>query len=387
VERLTVRLSLLGLLLLADAAGAEPERHSTHGAPFLRAGVHARYFGMGGIGAAAANDLGAGYWNPAGLTALRGFSVTGMLTADLDQARRHAYAAAAYGNPDYVLAVSWITAGTEDIPGTDASGAHLGDFDFTENALLVSIARRGNAVSVGATGKLVTQDLGTDAPGGGDADAMGAGLDLGAQFFLTEFLRLGISAQDLFLHVGNASTDDLDKIPANLRFGVSLEPAVGLLLGFDLEKTRDEEPYRLHAGGEYQVPLANDVWGTVRAGVDDGRFAGGFGAQVGFAELDYAYVVEREAFLDENHRVSITLDFGHEREVVREGLPSDRDRDGFPDDQDACPDQPEDFDGFDDYDGCADADNDDDGIPDAQDGCPNEHEDFDGVDDDDGCPE
>jgi hypothetical protein len=342
---------------------------------------------MGGIGAAAADDLGAGYWNPAGLTPLRGISVTGMITADLDPERSHAYAAAAYGTPDYVLAISWISARSGSIPHTDAAGAYLGDFDFTENALLLSVARRGNAVSVGATGKIVTQDLGTDAPQGGDADAVGAGLDLGAQFFLTQFLRLGISAQDLFLHVGNATRDDVDKIPANLRFGASLEPAVGLLLGFDLEKTRDEEPYRLHAGGEYRVPLGTDVWGTVRAGVDDGRFAGGFGAQVGFAKLDYAYVVEREAFLDENHRVSLTLDFGRQRDVVRSGLPGDRDRDGFSDDQDACPDQQEDFDGFDDYDGCPDEDNDDDGILDAQDRCPDEHEDFDGQEDEDGCPD
>jgi hypothetical protein len=88
--------------------------------------------------------------------------------------------------------------------------------------------------------------------------------------------------------------------------------------------------------------------------------------------VDYAYVVEPEAFLDENHRVSLTLDFGHQREVVRAGLPGDRDRDGFPDDQDDCPDAPEDFDGFDDWDGCPEEDNDGDGIPDVDDACPDD---------------
>ncbi len=43
----------------------------------------------------------------------------------------------------------------------------------------------------------------------------------------------------------------------------------------------------------------------------------------------------------------------------------DRDGDGIPDDVDKCPDEPEDFDGFEDEDGCPDPDNDKDGIPDV----------------------
>ena len=65
----------------------------------------------------------------------------------------------------------------------------------------------------------------------------------------------------------------------------------------------------------------------------------------------------------------------------------DRDADGVPDEDDQCPDVPEDRDGFKDEDGCPDPDNDGDGIPDAKDKCPNEAEDFDGFQDDDGCPE
>lgn len=52
-----------------------------------------------------------------------------------------------------------------------------------------------------------------------------------------------------------------------------------------------------------------------------------------------------------------------------------------------CPAGPEDFDGFQDDDGCADRDNDADGIEDAQDSCPNQPEDVDGFEDHDGCPD
>ncbi|HEY8091211.1 MAG TPA: thrombospondin type 3 repeat-containing protein, partial [Polyangiaceae bacterium] len=65
----------------------------------------------------------------------------------------------------------------------------------------------------------------------------------------------------------------------------------------------------------------------------------------------------------------------------------DRDGDGIKDDVDQCPDDPEDFDGFKDADGCPDPDNDNDGILDVDDRCINVPEDRDGDHDEDGCPE
>ncbi len=54
---------------------------------------------------------------------------------------------------------------------------------------------------------------------------------------------------------------------------------------------------------------------------------------------------------------------------------------------DQCPGEPEDIDGFEDDDGCPDPDNDGDGIPDSLDKCPEEAEDYDGIEDEDGCPD
>jgi large repetitive protein len=71
-----------------------------------------------------------------------------------------------------------------------------------------------------------------------------------------------------------------------------------------------------------------------------------------------------------------------------DGCPEkDNDADGIPDTMDKCPNEPEDRDGFQDADGCPDPDNDGDGFPDAQDKCPNEAEVINGVEDDDGCPD
>jgi hypothetical protein len=65
----------------------------------------------------------------------------------------------------------------------------------------------------------------------------------------------------------------------------------------------------------------------------------------------------------------------------------DEDLDTVSDRTDACPSQPEDFDGFEDTDGCPELDNDHDQIADAADACPNVAEDRDNVQDQDGCPE
>jgi outer membrane protein OmpA-like peptidoglycan-associated protein len=65
----------------------------------------------------------------------------------------------------------------------------------------------------------------------------------------------------------------------------------------------------------------------------------------------------------------------------------DSDGDGLVDEADRCPVQPEDFDDFEDEDGCPELDNDQDGVVDGQDRCPLEAETPNGIDDDDGCPD
>jgi outer membrane protein OmpA-like peptidoglycan-associated protein len=72
-----------------------------------------------------------------------------------------------------------------------------------------------------------------------------------------------------------------------------------------------------------------------------------------------------------------------------DGCPDDRDTDGdgVPDSRDACTLVAEDKDGYLDDDGCPDVDDDADGVPDPQDKCPKEPEDPDGFEDEDGCPE
>lgn len=86
--------------------------------------------------------------------------------------------------------------------------------------------------------------------------------------------------------------------------------------------------------------------------------------------------------------VEVTLFDARARVDAPEEAPvGDRDGDGYTDDVDGCTEEPEDFDGFEDDDGCPEADNDGDGILDLQDSCPLQAEDMDGWEDEDGCPD
>lgn len=71
-----------------------------------------------------------------------------------------------------------------------------------------------------------------------------------------------------------------------------------------------------------------------------------------------------------------------------DGCPeADNDKDGIADDDDRCALCPEDLEGFEDADGCPDLDNDHDLISDKEDQCPDEAEVVNGIDDNDGCPD
>jgi OmpA-OmpF porin, OOP family len=95
-------------------------------------------------------------------------------------------------------------------------------------------------------------------------------------------------------------------------------------------------------------------------------------------ELDIADINAKEAVRKSPSEKCLPQAIGERR---------DTDGDGLYDDEDACPNEPEDKDGFQDQDGCPDPDNDGDGIPDIRDKCPNDAEDKDGFQDEDGCPD
>lgn len=138
--------------------------------------------------------------------------------------------------------------------------------------------------------------------------------------------------------------------------------------------------YLLGGGSDSKQRLSAEAIGGFKIFVQKNSYlylAGGIGYTAGFQSADQRGVLG----------------------FVFEPLNEDRDHDGIPDEEDVCPDEPEDKDGDEDADGCPEqdpidepvkvrtGDSDGDGILDVQDLCPNEPEDPDGFEDKDGCPE
>lgn len=132
------------------------------------------------------------------------------------------------------------------------------------------------------------------------------------------------------------------------------------------------------------------------------RLAGGTGAVPGIGAPDYRLIAgltwtpdldpgardsDRDGIADSDDScrgVPEDLDGFEDADGCPE---ADNDGDGVLDPVDLCSEEAEDPDGFLDEDGCPDPDNDQDGVPDAADRCPDEAETFNDHDDDDGCPD
>jgi OmpA-OmpF porin, OOP family len=186
----------------------------------------------------------------------------------------------------------------------------------------------------------------------------------------------------------------MNAIPADIYW---LDPRVQIR--FELMPGRRVQPFLFVGGG---APIAlSSARKTLNSGVIGEGYIGG-GARIntdkGFAfRADARFVIipgENPPVLGYEGEVSIGIDFhiGEKRpkpadEIPVNTTPPDRDGDGIPDDKDKCPDRPEDFDGFEDADGCPDIDNDGDHVLDIADKCPMQPETMNGYEDDDGCPD
>ncbi len=130
---------------------------------------------------------------------------------------------------------------------------------------------------------------------------------------------------------------------------------------------------------EFDVALGTRILFISRMGLDvNARYLMSVGPGEVFTNSDGS-----EAYRDRFDNLEFTIGlFG-----VVGGPPDDRDEDGIIDRQDACRDDPEDRDDWQDEDGCPEWDNDEDGITDPEDDCRDVAEDLDGFDDADGCPD
>lgn len=280
----------------------------THSGAFLRMGVGARALAMGGSYVAIANDATAGYWNPAGLALVEDISIELMYSHDLSFDRSLNYGGIAKTFDFGSLGFSYLGGGMTDLDEYDANNNRLGSFDVTEHAFILSYATKPLSFVrdcapcyLGISFKGIMQDMG-DA----DGSQFGLGADAGAMFSPVEMLTFGLAVQD----IGTKILDPDDSIPYHIRLGVAaraMDNALTVTAG--AAKTRHIGDPTLQLGAEYWTEFSADRYAGLRLGLDEGAFAAGLGLKISGIGLNYAYVVEEEDWLGENHRFSLGLEF------------------------------------------------------------------------------
>ena len=239
------RLLLPTLLALGLGAGrASAAATGLAGAQFLTIEQGARGLGMGGAFSAVADDAGAVWWNPAGLARVEIRELTFSHTAHIENvATEHLGFVKPVASLRGALGASLTYLSIPGIEGYDAAGTSTGKLTAGGYVGGLSYATMlAPGLTVGATGKYVSQKLGS-------TSGAGFAADLGAQFRGGNY-GLGLVIQNLgpSFKIGGSS----DPLPRTIRGGLFYVPLKHVTFSFDEEKPYDDAA-RAHLGAEWAV--------------------------------------------------------------------------------------------------------------------------------------
>lgn len=207
------RTILIGILFICSSSLLRGQAKYSN--EFLKIGVGARALGMSNAFVATADDVTAGYWNPAGLAHME---------SDFQVSLMHSEYFAGIANYDYgafatkidsvsTIGFSLIRFGVDDIPNTtqliDANGNldfnRVTSFSVADYAGLISYARKSRieGLSFGGNVKIIRRIIGDF------SQAWGFGFDVGAQYRTGKWV-LAATGRDV-TSTFNAWTADLDE--------------------------------------------------------------------------------------------------------------------------------------------------------------------------------
>jgi hypothetical protein len=323
---------IVAAVLPWSIAGAETGV-AKYAGEFIALGVGGRALAMGGAFVAMANDVTAGYWNPAGLSRITYPQFILMHDEQFGSLVNHDYGAVAIPfGPQTSLGLSVIRVGVDDIPdtrnaGVDQNGNLTYDpsqfsridpnrvtyFNAADWAVYFSYARKySEDLSFGANVKLIRREL-------GDHSANGIGFDLGVRYAPFEDLVLGANIQDITTTLLAWDTGRNELIAPTMKvgsayfidlFGGRFAPAVDIDFRFENRRSASTAhiggiSLDLHGGMEYQF---KDLI-ALRVGYSDVKQIT-MGAGVHFPKLniDYSFAkFDGVNQLDNTHRISVTF--------------------------------------------------------------------------------
>ncbi|MCX7798145.1 MAG: PorV/PorQ family protein [Melioribacter sp.] len=301
---------------------------------FLTIGVGGRALGMGGAQVSIANDVTAGYWNPASLSYLNYPQLILMHEEHFGSLVNYNYAA--FATPyekDITFGFSIIRVSIDNIPDTrnaiyDANSDGIFDihddkpdyskisfFNNSDWAFYFSFSKRiTETFSWGANIKIIRRDL-------AEFSATGVGFDFAVFYKPTERIFLGANFQDVTTTLVAWNTGRNEFITPTLKLGAayslnvlggSVLPTADIDIRFENRKFASNfniGPVSLdfHTGLEYNY---KDLF-FIRAGYNDiKQFTLGAGVKLPKLTIDYSFAriaqseIER---LPDTHRISLIL--------------------------------------------------------------------------------
>jgi tetratricopeptide (TPR) repeat protein len=303
---------LLSLFLLAVTARADffSDRDSaTRGPDLLKWDPSARSAGLGGAYAGVADDLGALYWNPAGLQQL------GRSELQLSHSQLFADQSLSVANvgcpvwrsghrETWGLGITYLAMDPFDVVSANAA---VDQAQVSEAVASLSYARPWGPAQVGLTGKYIRQNLDVVS---GQTYAFDLGL-LGQSD--NERWAWGLTAANM----GPAMTVGTQEIglPLVFRLGGSGQVHKGRRGLWTISAQADvpiDNTVQGHAGVEYQTVLSRDWRAAIRGGLqtDDSQGPFALGASLERGPLVLHYAFSENADLGVVNRLEVALKFG-----------------------------------------------------------------------------
>jgi hypothetical protein len=299
---------------------------SKYAGDFLSIGVGGRALGMGGAFISIANDVTAGYWNPAGLSLIDGVQLMLMHDEKFAGVINYDYFGFAFPYSDESSAgISIIRLGVDDIPYTveawiDNNKNNIFDgedrldvnkityFSSADWILIFSYSRfQSDKFSFGGSAKLIYRKIGGNV-------GVGLGFDFGVRYKISRFTFGGI-LRDITSTLVAWDTGRNEIIIPSLGVGGSYEveflggrflPSIDFIFRF--EERRESSllwfgpaSIDMNIGAEY---MFRDIAGLRFGLTENGEFTIGAGVRIGKLDVDYSFA-KFDSGPGNTHRISL----------------------------------------------------------------------------------
>lgn len=339
ITLIPVAAALLLLPCVPNRLDAQGFVNAKYAGEFLSLGAGARSSGMGGTGTASSGDVTAGYFNPAGLSAIEYPEIAVFHESRFAGLFNYDYLAGALPiDASQTVGLSLIRFGYGEIKDTrnaliDRNGNGVIDEDDRIDPARVRIGSAADWGAIGSYARQINENLSV---GGNvkilyrsilDTSAWGFGFDLGARYSPTEDLVLGASLQDATKSILAWETGHQEFIVPSLRLGGayslgigedhSVTPAVDAVLRFEgrSESAQADLGFAsLDAAAGLEYGFRNRLFGRVGY-TELEQLTIGAGVRLPKLNIDYSFSQE-SADLDgvgATHRVSLRLTLEEDR--------------------------------------------------------------------------